>query len=113
MAGDAVEAVEVTVAVIKTQLEQLITDSREAKEARKVQYQAIEGLALSLQTVEYRMKSVEVFIEESRPTLTEITALKYKAAGAGWAGHKLWVLATITISGAAWIWATWKTWTGH
>lgn len=110
MAGDAVE---VTVAVIKTQLEQLITDSREAKEARKVQYQAIEGLALSLQTVEYRMKSVEVFIEENRLTLAEVTALKYKAVGAGWAGRMLWILATLTISGAAWIWATWKAWTGH
>ena len=110
MAGDAVE---VTVAVIKTQLEQLITDSREAKEARKSQYQAIEGLAKSVQSVEYRMKFVETFIEENRPTLAELTALKYKAAGAGWAGRTLWILATFSISGAAWIWATWKTWTGH
>jgi|GEM_PF-3270263 Protein of unknown function (DUF1515). len=54
-----------------------------------------------------RMEKVENDVATAKPTLTEYSNLKLRAEGAGWLGRKLWILATVTISGAAWVYASW------
>jgi hypothetical protein len=107
------DGMEAKIEVIEVQLSHIINGMEKEEHARKAQYQQNEKTAELLIRMDNRLEKVEAFVTEARPTINEYIAFRTQARGAGWAGRWLWILAMASISGAAWVWATWKAWTGH
>lgn len=96
---------ETQIAVIHEKLNRLLEENTEAKESRKAQYKATEDLRVSVQSIEFRMVSIEKTVADNQPTLQEFIAIKHKVQGAGIFGKLLWGLAGLTIGAVAYVYA--------
>lgn len=107
MTGQSLEA---SVAVINEQLKNITEDMREARNARKAQYEQNERQSQTLLKIDHRLEKVEFWITSSDPTIQEVRNLKLQAQGAGRLGRFLWVIAGATIGAAATLVGFWNRW---
>lgn len=95
------QSLETSVAVINEKLQTITEDMREARLARKVQYEQNERQNETLIKIDQRLEKVELWISSSDPTIQEIRNLKQQAHGAGLLGRILWAMAGASIAAAA------------
>lgn len=107
MTGQSLEA---SVAVINEQLKAITEDMREARTARKAQYEQNERQSVVLMEVKHRLEKIETWMTSSEPTIQEVRNMKAQAQGAGKLGRGLWALAGISIGAAATLVAFWQKW---
>lgn len=105
-------SLEASVAVIQEKLQTITEDMREARLARKAQYEQNERQNETLMKIDHRLEKVEMWISSSDPTIQEYRTLKLQVQGAGRVGRFLWSLAGATIGAAAAAVAYWQKWFG-
>ena len=86
------ESVEVRVARLEENMKFLVEEAKEAKNARKVQYQTDEATKTVLQSMGISMQAVESKLAGQAPTIEEFITIKHKVVGAGKLGQWLWVV---------------------
>jgi chromosome segregation ATPase len=107
------QPIEVSVAVINEQLKTITEDMREARAARKAQYEQSERQNTTLTKIEHRLEKVETWITASDPTIAEYRTFRAQAQGAGTLGKWVWALAMASIGAVATLVATWQRWLGN
>ena len=91
------ETVEVRVARLEEKMEFLVTEAKEAKEARNSQYVRNENNNLTLVQLAASIKSVEEKLAGQTPTIEEFITIKHKVVGAGKVGQVLWSIGSALI----------------
>lgn len=104
------QSLEASVAVINEQLKVITEDMREARTARKAQYEQNERQAATLMKIDHRLERVETWMLSSDPTIQDVRNMTLQAQGAGKLGRGLWALAGISIGAAATLVAFWQKW---
>lgn len=104
------QSLEASVAVIQEQLKTITEDMREARGARKAQYEQNERQNATLVKIDHRLEKVEQWMTSSDPTIQDVRRMKLQAEGAGKLGRILWVLAGASIGAAATLAAYWNRW---
>lgn len=84
------DSVEVQLARQDERWKMVADEMREAKLARKGQYEQIEALQTTVQLLSAKVSSVEAQLARANPTIDEFITIKHKVAGAGLAGKYLW-----------------------
>lgn len=86
------KSLEVQLAVLAEQYNHIKQELKEAKEARKLQYETAEKQSNTLTQMDIRMKAVEDSLKQQAPTIEEFITIKHKVVGAGMAGRWAWVV---------------------
>lgn len=84
------ETIDAKLARLATQVEFLIEEARDAKDARKKNYELMDDLKT-------RVGNVESFIVTASPTLEEVIVIKHKVIGAGMVGKWAWIVGAFII----------------
>ena len=85
------EPLEVQMARLEERLKVIFSSMEKAEHGRKQQYESLEGLRRTLQSIEGRVENVENSLAKASPTLDEFIIIKHKVIGAGMLGK--WLLA--------------------
>lgn len=85
------EPVEVRVARLEEKMQFLVDESKEAKIARKAQYEVLETLGRSMQSMATEVTDVKTKLAGQAPTIEEFITIKHKVVGAGKLGKWVWV----------------------
>ena len=78
----------------------ILQELRDAKESRKAQYEAIEEVKSTMNTIHGRVSVVEASLTEYGPTIQEFLKIKQQVVGAGALGKYLWVVGAALIAAA-------------
>ena len=95
------ESVEVQLARLDERWSVIQQEMELARGGRKNQYDVIEALRLSMQTIDNRLVNVEKSIATSQPTIEEFITIKHKVVGAGALGKWLWVIGGFLLGAVA------------
>lgn len=76
----------------------ILQELRDAKESRKAQYEAIEEVKSTMNTINGRVTTVESTLTEYGPTIQEFLKIKQRVAGAGVLGKALWIAGGVLIT---------------
>lgn len=94
------EPVEVRVARLEEKMQFLVDESKEAKIARKAQYEVLETLGRSMQSMATEVSVVKTKLDGQAPTIEEFITIKHKVVGAGKLGKWLWAAGAFLIGTA-------------
>lgn len=73
-------------------------EMREAKLARKGQYEQIDALQTTVQLLSAKVSAVETSLAKANPTIEEFITIKHKVTGAGAAGKYIWAIGAATLT---------------
>lgn len=91
------EAVEVRVARLEENMRFLVDEAKEAKEARKFQYQTNEQTQAKITAIGVSISAVETKLAGQAPTIEEFITIKHKVVGAGLLGKWVWAAGAFLI----------------
>lgn len=92
------ESVEVQLARQDERWKLVVEEMREAKLARKGQYEQIEALQTTVQLLSMKVSSVETSLAKANPTIEEFITIKHKVTGAGAAGKYVWAIGAAILT---------------
>jgi len=75
----------------------LVDESKEAKIARKAQYEVLETMGRSMSAMAGEVSDVKTKLAGQAPTIEEFITIKHKVVGAGKAGKWLWAIGAFLI----------------
>lgn len=81
---------EVRLARLEENFKFLVEDAKEAKHARKGQYEAIEQMSRAMSSMATEVSEVKTKLAGQAPTIEEFITIKHKVVGAGKLGRWLW-----------------------
>jgi len=91
------ESVEVRVARIEENMRFMIDETKEARSARKSQYEAIEAVRQMMSSMDVTLNAVQNKLDGQAPTIEEFITIKHKVVGAGKLGAWLWAAGAFII----------------
>lgn len=91
------------IAKLETHMELLLKGQDRADQSRKELYQTVNHIDKKVDSLDYRMTSLENEFKEAKPTIAEFVATKNKVAGAGMLGKWLWAFGGFVLGAAAWL----------
>jgi len=84
------ESVEVRLARLEENFKFLVEDAKEAKLARKGQYETMEAMSKTMINVGNDIVEVKAKLAGQAPTIEEFITIKHKVVGAGMIGKWVW-----------------------